>query len=50
VADNYNEVKAVTLGTGFTGHITDIETGHDGYLYVLTYLDGKIYRITERRD
>jgi glucose/arabinose dehydrogenase len=29
----------------FDGRITDIETGPDGYLYVLTYLDGRIWRI-----
>jgi glucose/arabinose dehydrogenase len=32
------------LGKGF-GRITDIETGPDGFLYVLTYEDGRIYRI-----
>jgi glucose/arabinose dehydrogenase len=43
VADNNGEIKAITLGTGFGG-ITDIETGPDGYLYILTF-DGKLYRI-----
>jgi glucose/arabinose dehydrogenase len=43
VADNPAEVSQVTFGTGFKG-ITDIETGPDGYLYVLTY-GGNIYRI-----
>jgi glucose/arabinose dehydrogenase len=43
VADNNDEVEAVTLGTDF-GPITDIETGPDGYLYILT-LDGNLYRI-----
>lgn len=52
VADTYtegNETKTeappVVLGEGF-GRITDIETGPDGYLYILTYEDGRIYRIT----
>jgi glucose/arabinose dehydrogenase len=30
------------------GRITDIETGPDGYLYVLSYEDGKIYRIVKQ--
>ncbi|TLY11460.1 MAG: PQQ-dependent sugar dehydrogenase [Thaumarchaeota archaeon] len=34
VADNDSELEAVTFGTGFDG-IRDIETGSDGYLYVL---------------
>jgi glucose/arabinose dehydrogenase len=37
VASNENERTAVTFGTGFPSSITDIETGPDGYLYVLTY-------------
>jgi glucose/arabinose dehydrogenase len=43
VADNANELATVTFGTGFGG-ITDIETGPDGYLYILTYT-GSVYRI-----
>ena len=49
VADNEEEMSAIALGTAFGG-ITDIETGPDGFLYILT-LDrgsdgeGKIYRI-----
>ena len=43
IADNNAELTAVTLGTGF-GEITDIETGPDGYLYILS-LDGSLYRI-----
>jgi glucose/arabinose dehydrogenase len=45
VADNMDELSAITFGTGF-GRITDIETGPDGFLYVLSYEEGKIYRIT----
>ena len=43
VADNNEESEAFTLGTGFGG-ITDIETGPDGYLYILTF-EGDLYRI-----
>jgi glucose/arabinose dehydrogenase len=51
VADNEQEISTIALGTDFGG-ITDIETGQDGFLYILT-LDresdgkGKIYRITQ---
>jgi aldose sugar dehydrogenase len=44
VADTPEEVNAVTLGTGFQRGITDIETGSDGYLYILTF-SGDLYRI-----
>ena len=44
VADDTNEYSAITFGTNF-GRITDIETGPDGLLYVLSYGEGKIYRI-----
>ena len=44
VADNNEELNAVILGRGFSGGITDIETGPDGYLYILT-LSGDLYRI-----
>jgi glucose/arabinose dehydrogenase len=36
VADSDDEMSSITLGTGFTG-ITEIETGPDGNLYILTY-------------
>jgi glucose/arabinose dehydrogenase len=44
VASNERQVAAVIFGSGFIGGITDIETGADGYLYILTY-SGKLYRI-----
>jgi glucose/arabinose dehydrogenase len=49
VADNDEEMSAVTLGTGFVG-ITDIETGPDSNLYILTFDrgaegQGSLYRI-----
>ena len=49
-ADNEEEMSAIALGTAFGG-ITDIETGPDGFLYLLTVDresdgEGKIYRIS----
>jgi len=46
VSDNQKESNKFTVAKGFDGRITDIETGPDGYLYILTYFDGKIYRIS----
>jgi aldose sugar dehydrogenase len=45
VADSSEEVKEVTFGTRFPGGITDIETGPDGLLYVLTF-NGNLYRVS----
>ncbi len=47
VADNQDELSAITFGTGFEGGVSDIETGPDGYLYILSY-DGQLYRIVPR--
>lgn len=53
VADNPDELAKVTLGTGFDV-ITDIKTGPDGYLYIVSYSEysslhpanvSRIYRI-----
>jgi aldose sugar dehydrogenase len=44
VADNDRETSEVTFGTGF-GAITDLKTGPDGYLYIVSIVDGNIYRI-----
>jgi aldose sugar dehydrogenase len=44
VADNEEELSAIVFGSGF-GSITDITTGPDGFLYILSYDDGIIYRI-----
>jgi len=53
VADNPKEVSQVTLGTGFDV-VTDIKTGPDGYLYIVSYSEysalhpanvSRIYRI-----
>lgn len=45
VGDEPHDLSALTVAK-FDGRITDIETGPDGYLYVLTFLDGRIYRIS----
>lgn len=45
VADNADEASKVTFGNGFD-RITDIETGPDGLLYVLSYDSGRVYKIT----
>jgi glucose/arabinose dehydrogenase len=49
VANTDDESSSIMLGTGFTG-ITDIETGPDEFLYILTHDretgDGNLYRIT----
>jgi aldose sugar dehydrogenase len=44
VADSDTELKDVILGNGFNS-ITDIEVGPDGYLYILSIYEGKIFRI-----
>ncbi len=50
VVSTEDEISSITLGTGFMG-ITDIETGPDGDLYILTYSradggQGALYRIS----
>jgi glucose/arabinose dehydrogenase len=49
VADDEDETSEIAFGSGFEGGITDIETGPDGFLYVLTF-NGSIYRITLQTD
>jgi aldose sugar dehydrogenase len=49
VADDKDELTEVTFGTDF-GRITDIETGPDGFLYILSYEDGRVYRIVDRHS
>lgn len=46
--DILGEASPVIVGERF-GRITDIETGPDGNLYILSYMDGKIHMITARR-
>ena len=43
------ELSSITFGSGFGG-ITDIETGPDGLLYVLSFGDGIIYKISRSID
>jgi aldose sugar dehydrogenase len=45
VVDNNAEMDSIVFGEGFEG-ITDIKTGPDGYLYILSFNDGTIYRIS----
>ena len=44
IVDNNDELDSIIFGQGFGG-ITDIKTGPDGYLYILSFNDGAIYRI-----
>jgi glucose/arabinose dehydrogenase len=44
VVDDKQEMSSIIFGTGFGG-ITDIKTGPDGLLYVLSIENGAIYRI-----
>jgi glucose/arabinose dehydrogenase len=46
VVDNKAELERVVFAKGFEGRITDLETGNDGCLYILTYFDGRIYKIS----
>jgi glucose/arabinose dehydrogenase len=50
VVSTEDEISSITLGSGFKG-ITDIETGPDGNLYILTYSradggQGALYKIS----
>ena len=48
IVDNKEELEDVIFGEGFTGGITDIEDGEDGYLYTLSGVwsgKAKIHRI-----
>jgi glucose/arabinose dehydrogenase len=45
-----SDQKSITFGQNFAG-ITDLEVGpYDGYLYVLSYHDGSIYRIGPKEN
>jgi glucose/arabinose dehydrogenase len=44
VADTPEESEAAVFGTGFGG-VTDIKTGPDGNLYVVSFIDGAIFRV-----
>jgi glucose/arabinose dehydrogenase len=49
VANTPEEVRDAIFGTGFGG-ITDIKTGPDGYLYILSSVDGTLFRIVPTAD
>lgn len=45
IAGDFQELQEVIFAKGFEGGITDIETGPDGYMYILAG-NGAIYRIS----
>ena len=47
VANSDKELDNVIFAKGF-GVITDLKVGYDGYLYVVVFTEGKIYRIAPR--
>jgi len=49
VANTPEEAEDVVFGTGF-GSITDIKTGPDGYLYILSFADGTLFRVAPIAD
>jgi aldose sugar dehydrogenase len=44
IADSKSELDNIILAEGFGG-ITDLEVGPDGYMFVVSIVQGKIYRI-----
>jgi glucose/arabinose dehydrogenase len=49
VANTPEESQAAVFGSGFGG-VTDIKSGPDGYLYVVSFIDGTIYRVVPAED
>ena len=54
VVSTEDEISSITFGSGFKG-ITDIETGPEGDLYILTYSradagEGALYKISNNTD
>jgi glucose/arabinose dehydrogenase len=47
VANSDSENRQLIFGSGFGG-ITDMDIGPDGYLYVLSFGEGAIYRISPK--
>lgn len=43
-----DELDTILFGEGF-GSITDLEVGPDGYLYVVSYEEGKIFKIIPKK-
>jgi aldose sugar dehydrogenase len=44
IVDNYTELSPVMFGSNFGG-ISDLSVGPDGYLYVVSFGEGRIYRV-----
>src|ERR671914_2288457 len=49
IANTPEEAEDAIFGTGF-GRITDIKTGPDGYLYILSFADGTLFRVIPAAD
>ena len=49
VADNENETEPIVFGDDFYA-VTDLKVGPDGNLYVVSFADGKIYRILNKQS
>jgi glucose/arabinose dehydrogenase len=49
VANTSGETEGAIFGTGFGG-ISDIQTGPDGYLYILSSIDGTLFRVVPATD
>jgi len=47
VSDSIQEMNKLIFGSGFGG-ITDMEVGPDGLLYVLSYGNGMLYRVSPK--
>ena len=47
VSDSDQEINQLIFGSGFGG-ITDMEVGPDGFLYVLSYGNGMLYRVSPK--
>src|SRR4029078_5140936 len=45
IADNDNELESLIFAKDFGSRITDLKIGPDGYLYVVLFDAGEIYRI-----
>jgi aldose sugar dehydrogenase len=47
VADNEKEVAYNIFGKGF-GNITEVKTGPDGFLYIIDFINDRIFRVTPK--
>ena len=47
IADNYQDLSPVMFGTGLGG-ISDLAVGPDGFLYIVSYARGEIYRVVPK--